>query len=105
MVFQAVIKSAASAASPKTNIEESRESTVAGPAVRMPSRCLLASLDSWIFVFGEAALAAVITEKKPSGEAAPPADFITASSNSTKTLSTHGPWTNIFSTGTLPGGV
>ena len=52
--FQAVIKSAASAASPKTKIQGSLAVSVARP----PSRRPLAPLDSWILVFGEAALAA-----------------------------------------------
>ena len=54
---QAVIKSAASAASPKTKIEESR-GALPFPAVPMPSCRLWAPLDSWTLVFLEAASAA-----------------------------------------------
>ena len=50
--FQAMIKSAASAASPKI------QGSLAVSVVCQPSRPLLAPLDSWILVFGEAALAA-----------------------------------------------
>ena len=50
--FQAVIKSAASAASLDL------QGSLAVPVVRQPSRRPLAPLDSWILVFGEAALAA-----------------------------------------------
>ena len=53
--FQAVIKSAASAASLKTKIQEG---SLAVSVARQPSRRPLAPLDSWILVFGEAALAA-----------------------------------------------
>ena len=56
--FQAVIKSAASTASPKSRIQESRgQGSLAVSVARQPSRCLLAPLDSWTLVFGEAALA------------------------------------------------
>ena len=56
--FQAVIKSAASAASQKTKIQDSRGSSLAVSVVHQPSRRLLAPLDSWIWAFREAALAA-----------------------------------------------
>ena len=55
--FEAVIKSAASAASPKTKIQESRGAKPF-PSPPQPSRRPLAPPDSWILVFAEAALAA-----------------------------------------------
>ena len=54
---QAVIKAAASAAFSKTKIQGGLDVSVA----RQPSRRPLAPLDSWILVFGEAALAADLT--------------------------------------------
>ena len=57
--FHAVIKSAASAASLETKIQESRApGSLAVSAACQPSRRPLDPLDSWILVFGEAALAA-----------------------------------------------
>ena len=56
--FQAVMKSAASVASRKTKIQESRGASLAVLAVHMLRRRPRAPLDSWILVFLEAALAA-----------------------------------------------
>ena len=56
LFFQAVIKSAASAASPKKN--PGIQGSLAVSVARQPSRRPLAPLDSWSLVFGKAALAA-----------------------------------------------
>ena len=56
-IFQAVTKSAASAASPEDQ-NPGIQGSLAVPVVRQPSLRPLAPLDSWILVFGEADLAA-----------------------------------------------
>ena len=55
--FQAVIKSAASTASPMTKIQESRGASGRRLGMRTAGD-VQAPLDSWVLVFGEAALAA-----------------------------------------------
>ena len=55
--FQAVIKSAASAAPPEDQ-NPGIQGSLAVSVARQPSRRPLAPLDSWILVFGESELAA-----------------------------------------------